>query len=109
MAGYDNVKNKGFDHRSTEELRKIASRGGTASGEARRRKRNIKELFRSIGDLPVNEPKIREQLDKMGIPRGEQSWEMAVAASALIKAMKTDNPKMLEFVLELLEAQDGTV
>lgn len=109
MAGYDNIKAHGFDQITAEKQREIASQGGKASVIARRRKKNIKELFRSIGDLPVNEPKIREQLDKMGIPRGEQTWEMAVAASALIKAMKTDNPKMLEFVLELLEAQDGTV
>ena len=101
--GYNNIKDKGFNTRSTEEVRQIAAKGGRHSGETRRRKRTIKELFLAIGDLPVNEPKIVQQLEKMGIPKSEQTWEMAVAASALAKALKTDNPKMLEFVLELLD------
>lgn len=103
MAGYENIKDKSFNKLTAEEQRAIAVRGGKASAASRRRKRNVKELFRAIGDLPVNEAKIRQQLDKMGIPRDEQTWEMAVAASAMVKAMQTDNPKMLEFVLELLE------
>lgn len=106
MAGYDNIKDKGFDKLTTEEQRAIAKKGGKASVVSRRKKRTVKELFRAIGDLPVNEAKIRQQLDKMGIPRDEQTWEMAVACSALVKAMRTDNPKMLEFVLELLDKGD---
>lgn len=106
MAGYDNIKDKGFDKLTAEERRAMSKKAGRASGVARRKKRTIKELFRAIGDLPVNEANIQAQLDRMGIPRNEQTWEMAVAASALVKAMKTDNPKMLEFVLELLERND---
>lgn len=108
MAGYDNIKDKGFDKRTTEERRALAVRAGQASGVARRRKRSVKELFQAIGNLPVNDTKIRQQLDKLGIAKEDQTWEMAVAASALVKAMKTDNPKMLEFVLELLNVDtDG--
>ena len=105
MAGYDNIKKHNLKNLTAEERRAMASKAGKASVASRRRRRTVKELFRTIGDLPVNEVKIRQQLDKMGIPREEQTWEMAVAASALVKAMRTDNPKMLEFVLELLEAE----
>ena len=87
MAGYNNIKNHGFDKRSTEEVRQIASKGGKNSGKIRRQKRTIKELFLAIGDLPVNEPKIQQQLEKMGIPKEEQTWEMACCASALAKAL----------------------
>ena len=106
MAGYDNIKNKGFDKMTTERQREVAAMGGRASQAAARRRRTIKELFQAIGSLPVNEPGIRKQLDKMGIAKDDQTWETAVAASALVKAMKTDNPKMLEFVLELLERDE---
>lgn len=106
MAGYDNIKSHSFDKLSAEEQRSIAKKGGRASVASRRKKRTVKELFRAIGDLPVNEAKIRQQLDHMGIPREEQTWEMALAASALIKAMRTDNPKLLEFVLELLNREE---
>ena len=105
MAGYDNIKDKGFDTRSTDEVRAIAKKGGQASGATRRRKRSIKQLFSAIGDLPVNEPKIILQMEKMGIPKDEQTIEMAVVASAVAKAMKTENPKLLEFVLELLDKE----
>jgi hypothetical protein len=108
MAGYDNIKDHGFDKLTAEERRALAVRAGQASGAARRRKRSVKELFQAIGNLPVNDTKIRQQLDKLGIAKEDQTWEMAVAASALVKAMKTDNPKMLEFVLELLNVEtDG--
>ena len=104
--GFDNIKNHTFDKIAAEKQRAIAQKGGRASVISRRRKRTVKEIFRSIGDLPVNETKIQQQLDAMGIPREEQTWEMALAASALIKAMRTDNPKMLEFVLELLNREE---
>lgn len=106
MAGFDNIKNHSFDKIAADKQRAIAQKGGRASVISRRKKKTVKEIFRAIGDLPVNEKQIQKQLDVMGIPREDQTWEMAVAASALIKAMKTDNPKMLEFVLELLEKGD---
>lgn len=103
MANPENLIGKGFESRTKEERHELAKRAGKASGAARRRRRNIKELFLAIGSLPVNEARVQQQLDRMGIPKDEQTWEVAVAASALIKAMKTDNPKLLEFVLELLD------
>lgn len=42
MSGYENIKDKGFDKRSTGELREIQSRGGKRSGETRRRKADFK-------------------------------------------------------------------
>jgi len=107
MANYNNIKNHGFDKITAKRQREIASMGGKASVEKKRQRRTIKELFLAIGELPVNEPKIQQQLEKMGIPKSEQTWEMAVAASALAKALRTDNPKMLEFVLELLDKGGG--
>lgn len=101
-----NIEKHNLKLLTAEQRRELASKAGKASAEARKKKRNIKELFQAIGELPVNEPKIILQLEKMGIPKDEQTWEMAVAASALVKAIKTDNPKMLEFVLELLDRGD---
>lgn len=43
MAGADNLIGKGFDTRSTEEVRQIAAIGGVKSGETRRRKREFKQ------------------------------------------------------------------
>lgn len=101
-----NIEKHNLKLLTAEQRRELASKAGKASAEARKKKRNIKELFQAIGELPVNEPKIVLELERMGIPKNEQTWEMAVAASALVKAIKTDNPKMLEFVLELLDKGD---
>ena len=109
MAGYDNIKDHGFDKMSAERQRKMASMGGKACQAANKRRKTVKELFRAIGDLRVNDKDIQQRLDKLGIAREDQTWEMAVAASALVKAMRTDNPKMLEFVLELLNVDNNNV
>ena len=45
MANYENIRDKGFDKRTTNELRVIASKGGKASGEARRKKANFRKTL----------------------------------------------------------------
>lgn len=45
MANNANLDGKGFDDRTTEEQREIAKKGGIASGEARRRKRDLRQAL----------------------------------------------------------------
>ena len=46
MAGYDNIKDYGFDKLTAEEQRKIASKGGKASVKKRREKKTVKRYIR---------------------------------------------------------------
>lgn len=46
----DNLIGKGFESRSTEEVRAIASKGGKNSVESRRRKKLLKECFEVLLD-----------------------------------------------------------
>ena len=48
MANEQNLKGKGFDSRTTDEQREIAQAGGKASGEARRRKRDIRLALEAL-------------------------------------------------------------
>ena len=49
MAGNKkNLEGKGFESRTTEEQRKIAKMGGKASGEARRKKRDLKACMEAL-------------------------------------------------------------
>nr|DAI70334.1 MAG TPA: hypothetical protein [Caudoviricetes sp.] len=48
MAGYENIRDKGFDKRSTEEVREIQSRGGKRSGEVRRRKADFRKTLNML-------------------------------------------------------------
>lgn len=40
---YEDIKDKGFDCRSTEEAQEAGRKGGIASGEARRQRKTLKE------------------------------------------------------------------
>lgn len=52
----DNLKGHGFDERTAEEQREIARAGGIASGEARRRKRTLKEIAEMLADEHIAMP-----------------------------------------------------
>lgn len=48
MANDSNLDGKGFDERTAEEQREIARQGGIASGEARRRKRDLRQALEML-------------------------------------------------------------
>lgn len=48
MANDSNLEGKGFDERTAEEQREIARQGGIASGEARRRKRDLRQALEML-------------------------------------------------------------
>ena len=56
MAGYENIRDKGFDKRTTEELREITSRAGRASGESRRRKADFRKTLNMLLTAEIDNP-----------------------------------------------------
>lgn len=76
--------------RTTEEKRQIGIKGGKASGEARRRKKNMRECLSLLLQLDIKSPKVREQLTKLGVTDEEMTNEMAMMVSVMNKAMKGD-------------------
>lgn len=76
---YSDIKNKGFDSRTTAEQQKIASAGGQASGEARRRKRDIRKALEILLE--------KDYTDKHG---NTMSGAEAIALKQLEKALKGD-------------------
>lgn len=79
-----------MSERTKEEQRIIAIQGGKASGEARRRKKNMRECLQLLLSLDVKNPKVREQLAKLGVEDEQMTNEMAMMVSALNKATKGD-------------------
>lgn len=76
--------------RTKEEAREISSKGGRASGEARRRKRDAKSAARLILDLPVQDA-LEKNLKTMGIADEKDYTNMvAIMARAFTKAMTGD-------------------
>lgn len=102
MAGKrDGTANlKPFDQRTEEEQREIRSKGGKASGEARRKKRDAKSAARLILSLPTVD-KVSKNLEKMGITdEAEHTNMVSIFATAYLKAMKGDIGAM-RFIIEM--------
>lgn len=87
MAGYENIKNKGFDKRTTEELRVIASRGGKASGESRRKKADFRSTLNLLLTAEIDSPEYTPMLKALGL---DSTLESAVNAAMIRKAMNGD-------------------
>ena len=84
MAGYDNIKDKGFDHRSTEELREIQSRGGRNSGKVRREKADFRKTLNQLLTAKIDHPTWTPILESMGL---ESTPESAMNAAMVVAAM----------------------
>jgi len=96
MAGYENIKDKGFDNRTTGELREIAKKAGKASGEARRRKANFRKTLNQLLTAKIDNPEWTPVLEAMGL---ESTLETAMLA-AQIKEAVNGNTKAAYFVAQ---------
>ena len=83
----DNLKGHGFDELTAEEQRKIASNGGKASVESRRKKKQLKELL----DVLLERPAGRDT-------DGNQVNSSEVMAITAIKAAMNGDWKAWELV-----------
>ena len=76
---YEDIKDKGFDSRTTTEQQEIAKQGGIASGEARRRKRDIRLALEALLERDIK--------DKQG---NVMTTTEAIALKQIEKALKGD-------------------
>lgn len=87
----ENLKNgKKTQFQTGEQQAKIARQGGIASGEARRKKKTLKELAQTIGDTPIPDGKVKTQLMATGVAEDDLSWNAAVVVGVRNKAATGD-------------------
>lgn len=94
MANYENIKDKGFDNRTTGELREIAIKGGKASGEARRRKADFRKTLNMLLTAKIDSEEWKPVLDALGV---ECTLESALNM-AMIKEGLAGNVKAYEAI-----------
>lgn len=94
MAGYENIKGKGFDNRTTGELREIAIKGGKASGEARRRKADFRKTLNMLLTAKIDNEEYKPILEALGV---ECTLESALNM-AMIKEGLAGNVKAYEAI-----------
>lgn len=90
--------------RTAEERREIAAAGGRASGEARRRKKSLREAAELYLSLPVSNKTAWNKLARDGVDPEDVDNQMAIIAGLTIKAVKGD-AKAAKLLFDLLGEQ----
>lgn len=94
MANADNLKGKGFESRTTSELREISSLGGKKSGEARRKKANFRKTLNALLTAEIYNEDISPFLESLGL---DSTLEAAVNA-VMIREALNGNVKAYEAI-----------
>ena len=94
MARGDNLIGKGFDSRSTDEVRELARIGGKKSGEARRRKANFRKTLNMLLTAEVDIPDWTDFLESIGLDSTIES----VVNAAMIREAMAGNVKAYEAI-----------
>ncbi len=79
-----------FTELTKEEQRKIAIKGGIASGKARRKKKLIKEQLELLLSLPLKDENAKKKLKQLGINADNLDNQMAMIIAIWNKALKGD-------------------
>lgn len=74
--------------RTKAEQKRIATMGGIASGEARRRKKTMRELAQMFGNLEVSNEAIRQRMKALGVSEEDMSHDTAVIIGQYMEAEK---------------------
>ena len=87
---------EGTQFRSGEQAVQMGQKGGFASGEARRRKRNTRETLEIISQLAFNikskkGPDLKSMLIEQGIKEEDIDYDMAMNFSMYVQAMSGKN------------------
>lgn len=88
MNGHDNLIP--MNRLTKEEQREIASKGGKASVEARRRKKSQKQALETILSLKVKDSKAQLKLSQLGIKKSDMDNQMLMLVAVFLKACKGD-------------------
>lgn len=73
--------------RTKEEARAISVKGGVASGESRRRRKNTQEIVRMILDREITEAEGAERLEALGLPT---TWSTKAHVAVMQRAEAGD-------------------
>lgn len=85
---------------SKEEAKRRGSKGGKASVESRRRKKDMKQKMKALLELPAA-ANDREQLEALGISPDDMDNEMVLVMSMFLSAAQGDT-KAFDRVIQIL-------
>ncbi len=85
-------------NRTREQHSADSRRAGIASGEARRRKRDLKQAIEIMLSLDVKDKKARKLLESLGFDPEEMDNQMALAVSMMNQAVSKGNVQAAIFL-----------
>lgn len=94
-----------FTERSESEVREYNSKGGKASGETRRRKRDMKQKMKALLELPAASND-QEQLEALGVDPEDMDNEMVLVMAMFLNAANGDT-KAFDRVMQILGKDIG--
>ncbi len=95
-----------MDRRSPEEAREMGRKGGIASGEARRRKRSLKEAADLFLSLPPADRRVWNKISRAGVPPEDIDNQMAMIAGLTAAACEGD-ARAARVIVDLLGEDAG--
>lgn len=93
---------KPFSERTEKEQKEIRSKGGRASGVARRKKADLKKAMELLLSLDIQDKKLKATLEEMGMDGSNQS----LLAFATFQQAVKGNQKATENILKLTNTKD---
>ena len=89
MAGYENIKDHGFDKRTAGERRELAIKAGKASGAARRRKADFRKTLNMLLTAEIESEEWKPVLEALGVECTlESALNMAMIRAGLAGDVK---------------------
>lgn len=89
-----NVKNLKPNILSTEEAKKLGSKGGKRSVEVRRERKAMKEQMEMLLSLPLKNDRAKAKFKELGVDTNDMNNQMALIVATYQKALKGDMQAM---------------
>lgn len=99
-ANEENLRGHGFDKKTVEERRELASKAGKASVQSRRRKKEMKEYVKVIMDTKVPKSAAKSAI-ALGLGEKDATYGALIAA-AIVRKAATGDIKATKMILELI-------
>ena len=93
--------------RSVDEAREKGKKGGIASGESRRKKKELRKELEELLSLPVKSAKMLKDLQSAGIPAESGTTLQTAITAAMIKQAANGNVRAFQAIAELMTPKSG--
>ncbi len=97
-----------FSEMDKDKLKKITSDGGKAAQKKIKKKKELKERFKVLMELPPNEEDVKKLHERLGVPEEEIDSNEMVMAISMFNQARMGNVKAFEVVNKVMYGESAT-